>query len=371
MKKFVYIIFFLYIYTNIEIIDKTLRFDSNHEFTILYLTDLHLENGSKDAKTLNLARYLIKKSNPNLVILGGDIISGYKWNRITKKFAFNIWKKITNIFLEEKVLYAYAFGNHDIEAELNDVQLGKLDKTNPYSVFKGDMAKDPNSTSNYVLKILSNFENRKKETSGLIWIFDSKRHGCGNRRFSYGCINDPQINWYKKESNKINKEQKKNTFGLSFFHIPIYEFVELWNKNKTYGNKNEYSTCPKKNTNIFDAIKKSIKGVYVGHDHDNDFGGFLDGVDLAYNRKTGYASYGKLIKGARVFKLKEFINDDGFTDFQFFHFILEDNGNVIFNGKHRHRNYNKQRFCKRFSMFLTRLMFRQIFLKKKNLKKNT
>ena len=314
-----------------EEIVKKLKFDSNKEFKILHLTDLHLSNCVMDFFTLIQVRFLLKKTKPDLVILGGDIINGNDWDGFSKDFAENNWKKITDILLEEKILYAYAFGNHDVEAGLTFDQLADLEKKHPYSMFKGDMSTDPESASNYVLKIFSSFENKENEVSSLIWIFDSKRFGCLDIIDSYGCITKPQIDWYKEHSKTINIENNKDVFGLSFLHIPIVEFLHLWNNNKTYGNKNENVSCPKKNTGFFNAVKKNIRGIYVGHDHDNDFGGDYEGVDLAYNRISGYGSYGDLIRGARVFKLKEFINEKGFTDFTFQHHIIEFDGTIVYN----------------------------------------
>lgn len=43
----------------------------------------------------------------------------------------------------------------------------------------------------------------------------------------------------------------------------------------------------------------------VGHDHDNDYYGEFDGINLAYGRKTGHACYGpnNMQRGARVFEV--------------------------------------------------------------------
>ena len=50
-----------------------------------------------------------------------------------------------------------------------------------------------------------------------------------------------------------------------------------------------------------------IRGVFVGHDHNSDFIGSLNGIRLGFGRKTGYASaYHEILKrGARVIELDE------------------------------------------------------------------
>lgn len=51
------------------------------------------------------------------------------------------------------MLYAFTFGNHDIELDLSPEQLGKLDMTHPYSMFNVTNGNeiDPDGYSNYYL----------------------------------------------------------------------------------------------------------------------------------------------------------------------------------------------------------------------------
>ena len=46
-------------------------------------------------------------------------------------------------------------------------------------------------------------------------------------------------------------------------------------------------------------------GVFVGHDHDNDFIGIDKGIALGYGRVTGTDAYGVLTRGARIIELYE------------------------------------------------------------------
>ena len=61
------------------------------------------------------------------------------------------------------------------------------------------------------------------------------------------------------------------------------------------------------NTGLFSALveQKIVEWVSVGHDHDNDYYGLVDGIYLAYGRKTGYGCYGPsgMLHGGRVFKV--------------------------------------------------------------------
>ena len=68
----------------------------------------------------------------------------------------------------------------------------------------------------------------------------------------------------------------------------------LWNYYPTVGIKGENVSCPKKNTDAFQIFKNILntKGIYCGHNHNNNFKGFYEDVELTFGRKTGYGSYG-------------------------------------------------------------------------------
>jgi len=47
-------------------------------------------------------------------------------------------------------------------------------------------------------------------------------------------------------------------------------------------------------------------GVFVGHDHDNDYVGYLYGIALGYGRHTGANyPYREMCRGARIFRMYE------------------------------------------------------------------
>lgn len=50
---------------------------------------------------------------------------------------------------------------------------------------------------------------------------------------------------------------------------------------------------------------RDVMGVFVGHDHDNDFIGIDKGIALGYGRVTGADAYGELTRGARIIELYE------------------------------------------------------------------
>lgn len=121
--------------------------------------------------------------------------------------------------------------------------------------------------------------------------------------------------------------------------------MNMWNFYEVRGIKEEFVCCPKVNTGLFDSFKaeKNIKGVFCGHDHDNDYSGQYKGIELVYGRKTGYGSYGPTgQRGGTVIKLKEFVNDQGKTDFTFSYYIVQEDGSIVDDtGQNQYKGYYK------------------------------
>ncbi len=105
------------------------------------------------------------------------------------------------------------------------------------------------------------------------------------------------------------------------------------------------------NTRLFDAIveKNNIKHVFVGHDHNNDYGGTLNGIELAYGRKTGHGGYGPpqgMQRGARVIKLHEILNaETGSITMGVDHFVVQEDLTIVKNGDPTQRADQKQHMC--------------------------
>ena len=76
--------------------------------------------------------------------------------------------------------------------------------------------------------------------------------------------------------------------SLAFVHVPVPEFMEVWNRGSARGSKHEPVNCPMSDTGLFGALKDAgVTALHSGHDHDNNYEGLLYGVRLAYGHKTG------------------------------------------------------------------------------------
>lgn len=125
--------------------------------------------------------------------------------------------------------------------------------------------------------------------------------------YGYDCVRPDQVEWFRESNRAIPESDPSKGRGFLFVHIPIAEQINLYNNDKFFGTRGEDICCQALNTGIFSAMKeqKTVEWVSVGHDHDNDYYGEYDGINLAYGRKTGYACYGpdNMQRGARVFEV--------------------------------------------------------------------
>jgi 3',5'-cyclic AMP phosphodiesterase CpdA len=290
------------------------------ELTILQLTDLHYgENIRKDINSTILTESLINFTNPDIVVITGDLVSGYAWDGSKTSFFKSSWELFTSAM---SLPYAYVMGNHDSQGDLSRKQIIELDKTHNYSLInsmQGDY-------SNYYIPIYAG----NGKVALILWMFDTNSEGCENMEDSWGCFEKNEIDWYENESKLIEERLGYMPNGLAFFHIPLPEYRVMHNWNKTYGSRNEIVSCPRKNTGLFKSLlnTKNIKATFCGHDHDNDEGGNFFGIELVFGRKTGVGGYGPswFQRGGRVIKIKV-VGDD----FDYTHHIIQEDGTIQYN----------------------------------------
>ena len=71
--------------------------------------------------------------------------------------------------------------------------------------------------------------------------------------------------------------------------------------------------CTTYNDGLFSAFARAghMRGVFVGHDHINDFEGTLDGIRLVYGRVSGYQGYAMegFPFGARIIDVRQGAKD--------------------------------------------------------------
>jgi 3',5'-cyclic AMP phosphodiesterase CpdA len=278
---------------------ETLQYRTNGNFKIVQLTDLHVGGGdeAKDKLTLALTKRVIELEEPDLVIYSGDMLYG---SEVKEPLA--TLRTIAAIPEEMKVPFAIIFGNHDAESSASREEL--LQSLSDYSMLVSTAGPENiHGIGNDVLPILASVQ---EEAASLLYLFDSGAMASPEVG-GYEWIHPDQIEWYRHQSAHYREKVGAMLPSLAFFHIPIPEYREAWERGEVTGTKHESVCCPELNSGLFTAIVEcgDVIGTFAGHDHENDYVAAWYGIKLAYGRVSGYGGYGNLKRGARVIQLQE------------------------------------------------------------------
>lgn len=277
-----------------------LRFNQNGKFKIVQFTDIHFQYDSyRSDSALVLMKKVIDRENPDLVVLTGDVVCSQN--------TVKAWLKLSQVFIDAKVPWAAMLGNHDPESKYNTnkEEIMQTIVGLPYNLTQRG-PKDISGEGNYFMEVKSASSNK---TEALLYCFDSHMgfHPKGELG-SYEWIDFSQIEWYRKQSAKFTGKNEGNPLpALAFFHIPLPEFREVLGKSTTVGIQKESICSPDLNSGMYTAMLecKDIMGMFVGHDHNNNYIGCLRNICLAYGNVTGRQCYGDIGRGARVIELYE------------------------------------------------------------------
>jgi len=286
------------LFTGCDESKNDVRFNTNGEFKIVQFTDVHFQYDSyRSDSALLLMKIVIEKEKPDLVVLTGDVVCS--------KNTIKAWLALSQLLIEAKVPWAVTLGNHDIQYELNGKQIMETIVGLPYNLTVNG-SESLSGNGNYVLKIRSSKSNK---TAALLYFFDSHSsfHPKGDLG-NYEWITFDQIAWYREQSKTFTRKNGGNPYpALAFFHIPLPEYKEIIGKKTTVGYQEETVCSPDLNSGLFTSMveSKDVMGIFVGHDHNNNYIGVLHNICMAYGNVTGRQCYGKIGRGARVILLYE------------------------------------------------------------------
>lgn len=244
---------------------------------------------------------ILDEETPDLVIFTGDVI--HSELAANPKAAFiHAVSSVTN----RQIPWTFVFGNHDAEEGITREEILSISKRFPACLAEQGPAQISGS-GNYSLPVHSAAD--ADRIAAVLFHLDSGSYApksIGGAAW----IKRDQIDWYIQESLRYEAMNDNRPIpSLAFFHIPLPEYRDLWHFHHTYGYNYEGAGCPKTNSGLFNAFweRGDVKGVFVGHDHINDYWGELHGIRLHYGRATGFNTYGKdgFPRGARVIKLYE------------------------------------------------------------------
>ncbi|WP_199617290.1 metallophosphoesterase family protein [Paenibacillus alkalitolerans] len=277
-----------------------LKFRADGTFTIVQFTDMHFGGGGEmeqDGKTAALVERVIATERPDLVVLTGDMI----WSAGVTDPASSFRRAIAPV-TASGVPWAAVFGNHDAEQGVTREELLAIQLENSGCLTQSGPA-DVSGTGNYALTVGS----KDSGSDAAVFYFLDSGAESPEPVGGYEWLHTDQVYWYTSQSRRLNAGKAAPLPALAFFHIPLPEYETVWRLGKAVGIKSEDVCCPKINSGMFAAMVETgdVMGVFVGHDHDNDYCGTLHGVKLCYGRVTGYNCYGGLRRGARVVRMHE------------------------------------------------------------------
>lgn len=304
MKKLTTLLLIISSFLYSQAQDKKLAFDKNGKFKIIQFTDIHYKaNSDESAKSIKMMEMLLDEEKPDMVAFTGDIV--------TNKDSKTGWDEVLETVISRKIPHAVVLGNHDDEQNWTRKDIIDYVMTKPFSMTQ----KGPaylKGASNYILEV----DGKNNKSEAILYFMDSNAYNKIGEQKGYDWFGFDQVDWYKQNSAYYTKQNGDKPYpALAFFHIPLQEYTLLSDTTKNYikqspvfGTRTE-KECPGfLNTGMFTAmvLGGDVMGTFTGHDHDNDYIGYLNGICLAYGRFSGSkTTYTNLGYGARVIELQE------------------------------------------------------------------
>ncbi len=280
---------------------QDLKFGEDKKFKIVQFTDVHWKADSIASEEAGERMgEVLDAEKPDLVIFTGDVIFG--------KPADKSMRRALEPTIKRGIPFAVTFGNHDDELGMSRKELYDFIKDMPGNLTS--TVEGISGVTNYILPVKTSDGSKD---AALLYVFDSHSYATLKGIKGYGWIKHDQVQWYIDESKKFTEANGGTPLtALSFFHIPLPEFHEAVQNEGSFliGTRKEKACAPEINTGLFAAMKEAgdVLGVFVGHDHVNDYAVSWKGIMLCYGRFTG----GKTVyhdmpggNGARIIELTE------------------------------------------------------------------
>lgn len=264
------------------------------DFRILQLPDIQIFFPHEIDGVYTLIKKLVAKVKPHYIVFTGDQIQGLG----SYAYLETIMPKINAL----NIPFSPVFGNHDIEGGSLQKQ-ADLYKSLSNCRFKQSPA-SVHGVSNYVVNLVD----KSNKPLYSLFLFDSNQirvYSAVDKilnvlgGYNYDFIYPNQITWYQRNVEGIQAMNNgKVVPSFAFFHIPLPEFrlyTQAAPENILIPQKKKLEKVHNAivNTGLFSKAKElnSTTGIFVGHDHLNNFVFKLDGIVLGYGLKCGHCSY--------------------------------------------------------------------------------
>lgn len=275
-----------------------LRFNNDGTFKIVQFTDTHISyNDTNSNVAFRVIHETLVAEKPDFVIFTGDVVTGVP--------ELEGWMRLLDIMKSSEIPFCVLTGNHDNEQKITYQEIADIVTSVPNNC----NVKDSNGKlADMVIELK---KHDSDEISTLLYCMDSNTYSPIKGLGIYAWFTFEQIDWYRNTSKGYTVLNNNVPVpALAFFHIPLPEYSEAFFKENNYHSgirlENE---CPGElNSGMFAAMKEcgDVEGIFVGHDHDNDYITSLYGISLGYGRFSGgRTTYTNLQPGARVIRLYE------------------------------------------------------------------
>lgn len=248
---------------------------------ILQMTDLHLSNSldANDKKTLQAITTLVESRPWDLVVFTGDLVST-AWEP-------QQMKRLADHMEALGVPWTFCLGNHETDTSNYRKVLAGIAGTEHLLFQTGPDLEDGSCGAFRIVFTKAGIP------FYTLYFLDSSVEDAEGR---HERISEEEVEWYSAHV------AEDATPSIAFTHIPLLQFEDAVDYDGIW----EEDVCPQDlETGFFQAMVDGGKTValFVGHDHWNDYSFTMEGILLAYGRKTGYNSYATLDRGGRVIEI--------------------------------------------------------------------
>ena len=313
--------------------EPALAFRADGTFTILQISDPQ-DDAYPAWDMLNLIRTAIETSDPDLIVLSGDLVEDKRvgdlgvdafpgqegvnvedlnGNLNYEKTRANVETAVDAILSEIEnfgVPYVIALGNNDRKVGLSTEDWLEIPSAYEHCVFFDESA-DAQGGVDYHVTI----QNTSGEDAAVVWLMDTCTGG----------VSDEQVDWYKETSKAVTASNGGEPVpAFVFQHIQCADIGNLFEacspaddgarkvdggyvrlNKEIAGGYNFYGYEPGKTSYEFSAWKEcgDVIAAFFGHQHVEGFSGVWDGIELGFTYGCEMAKTGPY--GFRVFTLHE------------------------------------------------------------------
>ena len=316
-----------------------LQFRADGSFKILQISDYqdYINSSNRPnvhSRTVALLNAMLDAEQPDLVVMTGDQIGNL--GAMDAALVADYIHQMVLPVEEHKIPWFMTFGNHDDDGTSYDkADVGKIFqlaeyRKHHYNINRATMSgctewrQDSGATR---IDCVGDMYCLIYDIDGMtpiynLWGIDSNSYqeeirytrpvpyGPYMADGSWDWVRPGQVQWYSSASEQLEQRYGRKLNSLMFFHIPLQEWSNMtseWDKFQVKGVRNE-GECPGMlNSGLYGAVlsRGDVRGMFVGHEHVNDYIGDYYGIKLAYDASIGYTTYGGEQKGGRVIELNK------------------------------------------------------------------